>query len=96
MGALASHARALGGVAAKHYTGAMFQSLRRQLDRYEPTHPDRLAHAYFARDIPCSLLIEDVEAIWDSIDEHDDWSRFDAKIASMRAMGELFGRGDGL
>lgn len=36
---------------------------------------------------PCAMLIEEVEAIWQPIAEADDWSAFDAKIASVRAMG---------
>jgi len=36
---------------------------------------------------PCSMLIEEVEAIWKPIADGDDWSAFDAKIAAVRAMG---------
>ena len=35
---------------------------------------------------PCSMLIDEVEAIWAAIDRDDDWAPFHAKIASMRAM----------
>ena len=33
------------------------------------------------------MLIDEVEAIWAPIAANDDWSLFDAKIASIRAMG---------
>ena len=36
---------------------------------------------------PCSMLIEEVEAIWTAIDRDDDWSPFHAKVAAIRAMG---------
>ena len=45
-------------------------------------------HAYWADPAPCSLPIEEVEAIWAPIAEHDDWSVFDAKIAAIRRMGD--------
>ena len=47
-----------------------------------------LTHAYW-RDIdPCSMLIEEVEAIWAAIAERDDWAPFETKIAAIRRMGE--------
>ena len=36
---------------------------------------------------PCSMLIDEVEAIWAAIDGDDDWSPFYAKVAAIRAMG---------
>ena len=34
------------------------------------------------------IAIDEVESIWAPIAEADDWSRFDAKIAAVREMGE--------
>jgi uncharacterized protein YdiU (UPF0061 family) len=45
-------------------------------------------HAYWSGDEPCSMHIEEVEAIWDAIADHDDWKPFEAKIAAIRGMGE--------
>jgi len=45
-------------------------------------------HAYWSDAEPCAMLIDEVEAIWASIAEADDWSRFHAKIAAVRRMGE--------
>jgi uncharacterized protein YdiU (UPF0061 family) len=36
---------------------------------------------------PCSMLIDEVEAIWAAIAERDDWAPFHAKIAQVRALG---------
>ncbi|MGN6280013.1 MAG: protein adenylyltransferase SelO family protein [Sphingomonas sp.] len=44
-------------------------------------------HPYWRRPEPCSMLIDEVEAIWSPIAEDDDWTRFDAKIAAIREMG---------
>jgi hypothetical protein len=35
---------------------------------------------------PCTMLIEEVEAIWTPIAAEDDWSLFEAKLADI---GEL-------
>jgi hypothetical protein len=34
------------------------------------------------------MLIDEVEAIWDAIADADDWSKFDAKIAGIRRLGD--------
>ncbi|MBA3511573.1 protein adenylyltransferase SelO family protein [Sphingomonas sp.] len=47
-----------------------------------------VTHAYWSDDGPCSMHIEEVEAIWAAIAERDDWGPFEAKIASVRRMGE--------
>jgi uncharacterized protein YdiU (UPF0061 family) len=46
------------------------------------------AHPYWSDPQPCSMHIDEVEAIWAAIAERDDWSQFDAKIAAVRRMGE--------
>ena len=37
------------------------------------------------------MLIDEVEAIWAAIAEHDDWAPLAAKIAAVRAMGAALG-----
>jgi hypothetical protein len=39
------------------------------------------------------MHIEEVEAIWSRIDEADDWSALEAKVAAVRRMGEAMARG---
>jgi hypothetical protein len=34
------------------------------------------------------MLIDEVEALWAPIAEHDDWAPLNAKIAAIRRMGE--------
>ena len=46
------------------------------------------AHPYWSDAEPCSMHIDEVEAIWSAIAERDDWSAFEAKIAAIRRMGE--------
>ena len=45
----------------------------------------RLEAAYFGRDRPCTMLIDEVEAIWAPIAQADDWSRLEAKLGADRA-----------
>ena len=47
-----------------------------------------LTHPYWSDDAPCSMLIEEVEAIWSAIAERDDWTSFEAKIAAVRRLGD--------
>lgn len=53
---------------------------------YAPIH--REVHDYFRDAAPCSMLIDEVEAIWAAIAERDDWAPFNAKIAAIRRMGD--------
>lgn len=90
-GGPASAARAAESPAAKAYATPEFAPLRRALESYDARFPDRLEAAYFARERPETLLIEEIETIWDAIAERDDWAPFEAKVESIRAAGELLG-----
>jgi uncharacterized protein YdiU (UPF0061 family) len=81
-------ARALTGAAASHYTGEPFAALRRILELYTPSDPSAIEHAYFARGEPCTLLIDEIEAIWNPIAAHDDWRAFEQKIARIAELRE--------
>ncbi len=50
-------------------------------------------HAYWSDAVPCSMHIDEVEAIWDAIAERDDWSPLQEKVAAVRRMGEALGAG---
>lgn len=64
---------------------ADFAAVRDALRGYEPSL--LLDHYYWNRKEPCSMLIEEVEAIWAPIAETDDWSPLERKIADIRALG---------
>jgi len=64
-----------------------FDELRAMIERHAPI-PGALDHPYWSDSGPCSMHIEEVEAIWGRIAEADDWSAFEAKIAAVRRMGE--------
>ncbi|KIU28519.1 selenoprotein O [Sphingomonas melonis] len=73
-----------GGALPDSY-GSEWNDLRAALAPYAPRKSRD--HAYWQGG-PCSLLIDEVEAIWTPIAEADDWSRLHAKVAAIRAMGD--------
>ena len=73
------------------YPAEPFRALAAQLAGRERAR----AHAYWSDPEPCSMHIEEVEAIWAAIAERDDWSPLDAKVAAIRRMGEAMGDGPG-
>jgi uncharacterized protein YdiU (UPF0061 family) len=84
-GGLARQARALEGETRHHYTGPRWRAFRAILEHYEPAGdplPD-----YFDGERPCTLLIDEIEAIWAAIVERDDWSPFQEKIRRIRELG---------
>ena len=68
------------------YTSIPFTALRSALAGYEPSGAHN--HPYWERSLPCSMLIEDVEAIWQPIAERDDWAALHRKVDDIRMMGD--------
>jgi hypothetical protein len=68
------------------YESEAFAAFRRQVAGFETAAT--LDHPYWSDEAPCSMHIDEVEAIWSRIDEADDWSAFHDKIAAVRRMGE--------
>jgi uncharacterized protein YdiU (UPF0061 family) len=58
------------------------------LASYDPTDPGRRAHPYFAGAAPCTMLVDDVEAVWSAIAERDDWAPLEQKLAQIRVMAD--------
>lgn len=72
-----------GGVIPVSY-GAPFDEARAALAGYVPRKDRSAAHWHGP---VCGMSIEEVEAIWSPIADHDDWCAFDAKITAIRAFG---------
>lgn len=84
-GGFASSARALAGPRAALYQTKAFADFRFALFEHEPDRPERLEHPVFAAAEPEEMLIDEVEAIWASIDAHDDWTPLHDKLARIEA-----------
>ncbi|WP_371395609.1 protein adenylyltransferase SelO family protein [Fretibacter rubidus] len=59
-----------------HYQGEAFEAWFKTLSRYTPTSDGPKT------DVPPSLLYDEIGELWAPIDADDDWSAFEAKIAS--------------
>ncbi len=66
------------------YAHEALTDFRTRIASYQPART--LDHPYWQGD-PCSMHIEEVEAIWAPIAEKDDWSALHAKVARIREMG---------
>jgi len=64
---------------------------RGSLDALASYEPVPGSDTYWDEDEPQSMLIDEVEAIWSAIDERDDWTMFNDKIAAIRRMGQALG-----
>ena len=67
-----------------HYAAPEYRALAAALAGRERAP----SHGYWSDPAPCSLLIDEVEAIWAAIAERDDWTPFEAKVAAIRRVGE--------
>jgi len=85
-GGFASSARALSGPRARTYQGEAFDAFRFALFEHEPDRPERLEHTIFSQAEPEEMLIDEVEAIWASIDAEDDWAPLYAKLERIEAV----------
>lgn len=54
-----------------------------------PSPEARPSDPYFERSAPSTLLVEEVEALWSHIDEHDDWQPLYDKVAEIRRRSGL-------
>ena len=84
-GGEASEARALESPRAAIYDTEPFRAFRAQLASYEPDRPERLSDPYFASPEPEEMRIDEVEALWTAIADHDDWAPFNAKLERIEA-----------
>ena len=68
----------------KNYPADAFRELAMLLKGRETAR----SHPYWSDKAPCSMPIDEVEAIWSAIAETDDWQPFDDKVTAVRRMGE--------
>jgi uncharacterized protein YdiU (UPF0061 family) len=86
----ASASRALSGKREKFYKSPSFAEARDLLREAPAAKGIRLDHSYFEGDNPQTMLIDEVEAIWDAIAADDDWSRLSDKIEAIHAMSQAY------
>jgi len=69
---------------AEAYPGEPFRELARLLQGGEAP----LTHVYWSDPEPCSMHIDEVEAIWSAIATSDDWQPFEDKVRAVRRRGK--------
>ncbi len=89
-GGTLSRERASRSPVASAYAGEAFVPVREALEAYEPAGSANLGHPYFARSIPRTMLIEEMEALWAPIAEHDDWDAFHSALAEIEQMRDAY------
>ncbi|WP_375465449.1 protein adenylyltransferase SelO [uncultured Methylobacterium sp.] len=90
-GGLESAKRAEAGPIGALYAGPDFAPVRDALAALARAPDARPDHPYFAARKPCTLLIDEVEALWAPIALSDDWSIFERKLAAIALMAEAYG-----
>jgi uncharacterized protein YdiU (UPF0061 family) len=90
-GGLASQERASASPASNYYESDGFAPVRAALAKFTAAPAAKLDHPYFQQAAPCTMLIDEVEAVWEPIASSDDWSAFEAKIAAVRLAGDAYG-----
>lgn len=66
------------------------QLLKKLISEADVIDSEKNKHAYFQREKPETLLIDEIEAIWKPIAEKDDWTLFENKIQSLRLLRGLY------
>lgn len=85
-GGSASKARAFEGPFASSYASEGFAPILAGLEARESIAGDRLDHPYFKGGKPVSLVIDEIEALWEPIALKDDWSAFHTKLDAIEAL----------
>ncbi|MEM9705136.1 MAG: YdiU family protein [Pseudomonadota bacterium] len=75
------------------YRSSEFKEIAAAITGRRPARPERLSHIYFQGEKPRTMLIDQVEAIWDPIADRDDWTPLEAALRDIQSMGEAYGDG---
>ncbi len=70
----------------KGYETDEFRTFEKEIGQRKRARQSK--HDYWQSDSPCSMHIEEVEAIWDAIANDDDWQPLNRKIEAIRNMGQ--------
>jgi uncharacterized protein YdiU (UPF0061 family) len=89
-GALSAE-RAARSPSADLYASEAFRPGADLMEAYSPRDDVNLHHAYFARERPRTMLIDEMEAIWTPIAEKDDWGLFESTLSEIAQMRDAYG-----
>jgi uncharacterized protein YdiU (UPF0061 family) len=86
-GGAASEVRSENSPHHDRYEGPAFRRFRATLDGFAPRCAGAIASPYFAARRPVTLLVDEVDAVWDRIARFDSWERLYAKVEAIREAG---------
>lgn len=72
------------------YQGDDFVTLMEALQNFEIEDSTKTNNPYFQNARPCTLLIEEIEAIWKPIADENDWSFFYKKLEEIRSFRGIY------
>ncbi|PXA99080.1 YdiU family protein [Nostoc sp. 3335mG] len=90
-GGAVSAERAARSPAAGFYASDAFRPVADALETFAPSADANLAHPYFGRQKPRTMLIDEMEAIWTPIAESDDWGLFRQALGEIAEMRQAYG-----
>ena len=90
-GGPASEMRAAESPQSALYTSSTFQPVRNGLLARTPSRPDALSDPYFQKTSPCTLLYDDIEALWARIAERNDWTAYERKLSEIETARLAYG-----
>lgn len=76
----------------KYESHKLFAELLKILKTYDLQSEEKLKHPYLQQEAPCSLLIEEIEALWQKISLDNDWSGFEQKIQKIRSFRGIYNK----
>ena len=89
-GGMQSRERAARSPVAAAYDSESFAALRAALALHAPAASANLDHPYFARRLPRTMLIDEMEALWAPIAERDDWNELHRALGEIEQMREAY------
>ncbi|WP_374028727.1 protein adenylyltransferase SelO family protein [Bdellovibrio bacteriovorus] len=72
------------------YQKESFAKLKDTLNCYEIADNQIAAHPYFQQGKACSMLIDELEALWKPIVDNDDWAPFEKKLQEIRSFRGVY------
>ena len=83
--------RAMEGKRAGRYRDTVFRDAADLLREAPPAPGAALDHPYFNRPDPVTMLIDEMEALWEPIARDDDWGKLGAALEDIQTMGDAYG-----
>lgn len=72
------------------YRGEVFETFHKAFQNFEVENRALSTHEYFKNPKPCTLLIDEIEALWKPIEDHNNWLPFEEKIKQIRALRGVY------